>query len=299
MRLFTFNSSKYMNSLFVKKIKQLVKPIYFKIRGIITGVNLVQTFPGFAPRSGGDFFQKSKLTAKSINETIPSLNLLIENIFNISNPLKENLVQNIKEVIEDDSDSLSAKELAKLFRHYGSDKAGTHDYYWLYGKLLKNRKDIKKILEIGLGTNNLDVISNMGENGKPGASLRAFKEFCPNAKIYGADIDRRILFNEDRIKTFFVDQTKLNSFKSLSKLIDSDFDLIIDDGLHSPLANINSLNFALKHIKTNGWIIIEDIYISAFPIWENISFLLLESNYKSFLYKDKNNSLIFAVTKIK
>tara|TARA_Y100001933_G_scaffold150241_1_gene148712 strand:+ start:311 stop:1174 length:864 start_codon:yes stop_codon:yes gene_type:complete len=286
----------------LRKIKIFLKSIYSKIRGQkgkFIKINLEDTFPSFAPRSGGDFFEKSKLTIESINETFPAINLLIENIHSFSKPLGSNLVKDIKEVLEDNSDILVCEELANLFRHYGSDKAAKHDYYWFYGKLLKNRKEIKKILEIGLGTNNLDVISNMGKDGKPGASLRAFRDFCPNAQIYGADIDERILFTEERIKTFDLDQTKLNTFNNLSKLIGYDFDLIIDDGLHEPLANINSLNFALKHIKKNGWIVIEDIYISSLPIWENINFLFQGTDYETFLYKNKNNRFIFAVHKPK
>ena len=64
-----------------------MKPIYAKIRGQkqkFIKINLEETFPGFAPRSGGDFFQKSKLTIESINETIPAINLLIENLHNFS-----------------------------------------------------------------------------------------------------------------------------------------------------------------------------------------------------------------------
>ncbi len=112
----------------------------------------------------------------------------------------------------------------------------------------------------------------MVKDGKQGASLRAFRDFCPNAEMYEIDIDERILFNEDRIKTFEIDQTKLNAFNNLNKLIGGNFDLIIDDGLHEPLANLNSLNFAFKNIKKNGWTVIEDIYISFFPIREKISF---------------------------
>ena len=139
----------------------------------------------------------------------------------------------------------------------------------------------------------------MGKDGKPGASLRAFRDFCPNAQIFGADIDERILFNENRIKTFELDQTKLNTFNKLSKLIGGNFDLIIDDGLHEPLANIYSLNFALKHIKIRGWVVIEDIYPSALPVWQTISFLFKGSDYETFLYRNKHNRFIFAVNKLK
>ena len=51
-------------------------------------------------------------------------------------------------------------------------------------------------------------------------------------------IDRRILFHEDRISTFWVDQTDPNSLDALAaQLGDIKFDLIIDDGLHLPHAN--------------------------------------------------------------
>ena len=45
-----------------------------------------------------------------------------------------------------------------------------------------------------MGTNNPNLVSTMGSSGRPGASLYAFKEYLPNAIIYGADIDKDILF---------------------------------------------------------------------------------------------------------
>ena len=40
----------------------------------------------------------------------------------------------------------------------------------------------------------------MGIKGKPGASVRAFRDYFDKAIIYGADIDSKILFFEKRIK---------------------------------------------------------------------------------------------------
>ena len=51
----------------------------------------------------------------------------------------------------------------------------------------------------------------MGKDGKPGAWLRIWCEYFPNAEIFGADIARDILFDDDRIKTFDVDQTNSTS----------------------------------------------------------------------------------------
>ena len=45
----------------------------------------------------------------------------------------------------------------------------------------------------------------MGTEGKPGASLRAFRDFCMNAEVIWADIDKRILFKEDRINKIWED----------------------------------------------------------------------------------------------
>ena len=51
----------------------------------------------------------------------------------------------------------------------------------------------------------------MGKYGKPGASVKAFRDFFSNANIYGADIDKEILFKEHKISTFYVDQTNINT----------------------------------------------------------------------------------------
>lgn len=148
------------------------------------------------------------------------------------------------------------RELGALFRKHGSDKATDHDYYEVYGSALDRNKRLR-ILEIGLGTNNLAFQSNMGLGGRPGASLRAFRDWAPKAEVFGADIDRSVLFEEERIKTFFVDQTDPASLSNLAAQVGSGFDLIIDDGLHLPHANLNTIE-ALLPLLT-GTMVIEDI----------------------------------------
>jgi hypothetical protein len=93
-----------------------------------------------------------------------------------------------------------------MTRH-GSDKGkgqGWHNYTTIYSVLFGKLHDQPfLIFELGLGTNNPNFPVNMGINGRPGASLRAWRELFPRALVYGADIDRDILFEEDRIKTFY------------------------------------------------------------------------------------------------
>jgi hypothetical protein len=146
------------------------------------------------------------------------------------------------------------------------------------------------ILEVGLGTNNSDVVSTMGHGGIPGASLKAFAEYLPRARIYGADVDRRVLFEDDRIKTFFVDQTDFKSFNSITDAVGHKFDLIIDDGLHSPNANIATLAFALQNLKQDGWFVVEDISAAAAPVWDVVA-ELLQSGYKCWLVSARGGYL--------
>ena len=100
----------------------------------------------------------------------------------------------------------------------------------------------------------------MGLQGKPLASLRAWRDYFPNANVYGADIDKEILKNEDKIKTYYVDQTSVISISELFKNIGSvNFDIIIDDGLHEYNANICLFENSFKFLNKQGYYIIEDV----------------------------------------
>src|SRR5690606_38861679 len=107
--------------------------------------------------------------------------------------------------------------LCRLLREEGSDKGGgLHNFSSLYHYLFNDiRLEVKNIFELGLGTNNTLLPSNMGPHGVPGASLRAWRSYFPNANVIGADIDSNILFEEDRIRTFYCDQRDTKSIEFL------------------------------------------------------------------------------------
>ena len=136
-----------------------------------------------------------------------------------------------------------------------------HTYATYYHSIFNlSRENIKNVFECGIGTNNPNLISNMTANGFPGASLRVWKDYFYNAQIYGGDIDKKILFEEDRIKTFYVDQLDANSIKLMWQTIEvQNFDIIIDDGLHEPDANYNFFINSFHKLKKNGVFIIEDV----------------------------------------
>ena len=151
-------------------------------------------------------------------------------------------------------------DIGNLLDLYGSDKSNPHNYHVLYNEVLREmRQSISTVLEIGIGSNNLDVVSNMGVKGKPEASLRAFRDWFPNAMIYGADIDTRILFKERMINTFYVNQLDLSSLDELKEKIPKSIDLIIIDGLHTPRADFNSILKFLPILSKGGNMFIEDV----------------------------------------
>lgn len=164
-------------------------------------------------------------------------------------------------------------ELCEIMNRYGSDKGnGWHNYTKYYHNIFKDLKNNNlRIFELGLGTNNIDVLSNMGINGKPGASLYGWEEYFSKSDIYGADIDKRILFNNNRIKTYYCDQTSPDIIKNMWTNIDltENFDIIIEDGLHTFDANVCFFENSLHKLKQGGYYIIEDICYKDFELFND------------------------------
>ena len=153
-------------------------------------------------------------------------------------------------------------DLCHLMTAFGSDKAHPfHNYTVVYDRLFSRFRNAKlTILEIGLGTNKPGAPSSIGANGKPGASLRGWQAYFPEFEIYGADIDSDILFEEDRIKTFWTDQRDPYAIRSLwEKIGDIAFDIIVDDGLHEASANICFFMESFVKLKSGGIYVVEDV----------------------------------------
>ena len=248
---------------------------------------LVKNFKIFTPSSAGKVKLLGFHTRVSIIVIFPLLSKLL-NLLNIKTKIEkaENFCKRKK--------GLKHAHLLKiLFNKYKSDKSTVHNYHYIYGSLFTKKNKVKNIFEIGLGTNDENLISNMGRYGKPGASIKAFRDFFLKANVFGADIDKKILFKEDRITTYFTDQSKISELKKLYKKMSNKFDLIIDDGLHAPYTNLNVIISSIKYLKKNGWIVIEDIPLIAKPIWEVLNYIL-SSRYQCFLIKAKR-SYVFLV----
>lgn len=250
-------------------------------------VNIVRTLPAYAPSSAGEYRQVAALTLLTTNAIFPAIRSLIHQETSSGTIFKAEEVFLNPEVIS------RARRMREIFLAAGTDKP--LPLYLIYAKILSPSAEIQAIAEIGIGTNNTDVVSNMGSGFKPGSSQRAFREFLPAVNIYGADVDRRVLYEEDRIQTRYVDQNDLQSLLSWTHEIDRELYLLVDDGLHSPLANVNSLIAGLTKVVKGGWIVIEDIGESSLDIWIVLGNILSHQAHYWYIFRSSGNGYIFVV----
>lgn len=192
-----------------------------------------------------------------------------------------------------------------LCEKYGSDKGyceydaehvfpwNPHNYTDVYNELFGHcRQYIQNVLECGLGTNNTEFKSNMTENGKPGASLRVWRDYFQNANVVGLDIDGSVLFNEDRIETYQCDQTDTQQVFDTLYNLDRQFDIIIDDGLHEFQAGFLFFHVASKFLTPNGVYIIEDVKKHDLDMYKKI-FGANDKYFVKFIELKRDNEQVF------
>ena len=153
-----------------------------------------------------------------------------------------------------------------------SDKGNHHNYTKIYYNIFKDiQLNSLRVFELGLGTNNINIPSNMGSSGRPGASLYGWRDFFVNSEIFGADIDKEILFKTDKINTFYCDQTNPNTIKELWEQpeLNENFDIIVEDGLHVFNAQVCFFENSIHKLKVNGYYIVEDIGKGEINTWKN------------------------------
>jgi len=161
--------------------------------------------------------------------------------------------------------------LSKLAYKYGSDKCPQlkHTYTPFYYELVKDkRKLIKKILEIGVGCyGTMFHVGEIFDRGtkryyQKGASLRMWRDFFPNAQVFGADIEPEAMFSDERITTFLCDTRYKASIEDLIGKTGTDIDLFIDDGSHDWRDQVFLANVALPLLKKDVIYTIEDVHLT-------------------------------------
>ena len=164
--------------------------------------------------------------------------------------------------------------LKEILDKYGSDKSSKHQYHLIYEKEFQHIRNNKiNLLEIGI----------LG-----GSSLKTWLEYFPNAYIYCIDIIDKTsveILSHPRISYLQHDSTD-KKLKEQVKKWNTEFDMIIEDGLHTPAANQKTFENLYSFIKPGGSYYIEDF----FPIH-----LMTKSDFETesgkWVLKNKNWSI--------
>ena len=141
-----------------------------------------------------------------------------------------------------------SEKLGDLFNKYGTDKTVKHGYDSVYEKFFEPiRYDQLNILEIGVDK---------------GQSTMAFHDYFPHATIYGLDLfERQQMENIEPYKLERCNFIKADSCKPFKhKLPDIKFDIIIDDGKHTPVANRETFENCADTLSDIGQYFIEDVW---------------------------------------
>lgn len=135
--------------------------------------------------------------------------------------------------------------LHALGLHHGTDKATFHGYLDFYEQHLP--AEIDRLLEIGI---------------MDGASLKMWRDYYPDAKIIGAEIDpRRCRTPIDGVEIVQVDATNPEDTPILGGVY-GPFDVIIDDGSHMTQDQQRSFDLLWPAVTPGGHYIIEDLHTS-------------------------------------
>jgi len=121
---------------------------------------IIGSFPMFSPASAGSAHDLAAVAIQAAEQVFP----LLLSIASLNGKATSTTVP-ITCFADDENKRFAAANLKELPNHYGSDKARYHDYHLLYGSLLSEPTSVTALLEIGLGTNNPRMISNMGKRG--------------------------------------------------------------------------------------------------------------------------------------
>jgi hypothetical protein len=151
--------------------------------------------------------------------------------------------------------------LSFLGRKYGTDKVDNNhmykglNYFDIYQRYIgPKRFEVKTFVEIGV---------------KDGNSLRVWKEYFPNAIIYGIDIDPNCnSIKEDRIEIIIGDQNDDTFLQSLVEKFNNTIDILLDDGSHITRHQIKTFEYLYPCINKNGFYIIEDL-ANSYEEWGN------------------------------
>lgn len=145
------------------------------------------------------------------------------------------------------------EEFKRLANKHKTDKSTSHEYQNMYGTLLGPMRDQNvSLLEIGLGC-------TMAYG--PGKSIPLWREFLPNVKLSILEYEGECAeeFRTQLEQLFIGDQSDFDVLKEVAN--GGPYDVIVDDGGHQVIHQINSLIGLWPVLKSGGAYFIEDLYL--------------------------------------
>lgn len=135
-----------------------------------------------------------------------------------------------------------------------------HGYSLIYDLLFAGRRlEALNLCEVGLCVGGPEVTTGSIERSVDSLpSIRMWREYFPNAKLYGVDISDFSAFQDDGFKFVRADCGEVDE---LQKVVDLKvpFDVIIDDGSHAPFHQQRTFLSLFPCVRPGGLYIIEDI----------------------------------------
>jgi len=135
-----------------------------------------------------------------------------------------------------------AETATELFDRHNSDKGWYHHYGNAYDALFADRRyQVQRVLELGIFE---------------GASLRAWADYFPEAKVWGVDLKVPETPSHERITMLQGDAAGPKMLSKLRAL--GPFDVIIDDASHTIEDQLASLLGLWHALADGGLYVIED-----------------------------------------
>jgi len=141
---------------------------------------------------------------------------------------------------------------SEVLSRYATDKnRGVHNNGHNYGTLvydllLPPRRWSKAVLEIGIDG---------------GESLRAWREYFPEAQVIGVDLNPDRLIFEKRIASMCMDCSRSDLMSQFAAEYTNYFGVIIEDGSHRIADQLLAVRTLKQCLRPNGVLVIEDIFL--------------------------------------
>ncbi|MBV9216081.1 MAG: class I SAM-dependent methyltransferase [Acidobacteria bacterium] len=145
-----------------------------------------------------------------------------------------------------------------------SEKAVLHKYIPHYEHHFDPIRFLEmNILEIGIGGYKFPKAG--------GDSLRMWRDYFPNARIYGIDIYDKSAHDGERIKTFRGSQ---DDPRFLGRVCDEigEIDIVIDDGSHVSEHVITSFKVLFPRLRSGGVYVVEDLQYAYWRQFEGVEY---------------------------